>query len=116
MPEDVKRILADSIAQYERDTGKQLQPAQIERLIINVYAFRESLSRKSINEAFRQTFPQTATGLALDLCGETLGCYRLQDKPARTILRFLLVESIAQLLFQKALKLQSMMNCIFDVK
>ncbi|WGE52368.1 baseplate assembly protein [Actinobacillus equuli] len=88
VPEDVKRILADSIAQYERDTGKQLQPAQIERLIINVYAFRESLSRKSINEAFRQTFPQTATGFALDLCGETLGCYRLQDKPARTLLRF----------------------------
>lgn len=88
VPEDVKQVIADSIAQYERDTGKTLQPAQIERLIINVYAFRETLLRKGINEAFRQTFPQTATGIALDLCGESLGCYRLKDKPARTILRF----------------------------
>ncbi|TRC57199.1 phage baseplate protein, partial [Mannheimia haemolytica] len=23
-----------------------------------------------------------------DLCGETFGCYRLRDKPARTLLRF----------------------------
>ncbi|MGX2951555.1 baseplate assembly protein [Ursidibacter sp. B-7004-1] len=88
VPEDVKQILADSIAKYEADTGKVLQPAHIERLIINVYAFRELLTRKGINEAFRQTFPQTATGIALDLCGETMGCYRLKDKPACCILRF----------------------------
>ncbi|MDD7545234.1 baseplate J/gp47 family protein [Actinobacillus porcinus] len=88
VPEDVRQILTDSIQQYEQDTGKTLQPAHIERLIIQVYAFRELLTRKSINEAFRQSFPQTATGVALDLCGETFGCYRLQDKPARTLLRF----------------------------
>lgn len=88
VPEDIKQIVADSIAQYENETGKVLQPAHIERLIINVYAFRELLLRKGINEAFRQTFPQTATGLPLDLCGETLGCYRLKDKAARTRLRF----------------------------
>lgn len=86
--DDVKKIIADSIAQYEKDTGKTLQPAHIERLLINVYAYREFLTRQGINEAFRQTFPQTATGVALDLCGEPLGCYRLQNKPARTILRF----------------------------
>lgn len=86
--EDVKKIVADTIAQYEKDTGKTLQPAHIERLLINVYAYREFLIRQGINEAFRQTFPQTATGIALDLCGEPLGCYRLQNKPARTILKF----------------------------
>lgn len=86
--EDIKQIVADSIKQYEQATGKILQPAHIERLIIDVYAYRELLVRKGINEAFRQTFPQTATGIALDLCGEPLGCYRLQNKAARTILRF----------------------------
>lgn len=86
--EDVRNILTDTIAQYEKATGKTLQPAHIERLLINIYAYRETLTRQAINEAFRQTFPQTATGLALDLCGETLGCHRLQNKPARTILRF----------------------------
>lgn len=86
--DNVKSILRDAIAQYEKRTGKILQPAHIERLLINVYALRESLARQGINEAFRQTFPQYATGLALDLCGETFGCYRLLDKQARTILRF----------------------------
>ncbi|VEI30292.1 phage baseplate-like protein [Haemophilus parainfluenzae] len=86
--DNVESILRDAIAQYEKRTGKILQPAHIERLLINVYALRESLARQGINEAFRQTFPQYATGLALDLCGETFGCYRLLDKPARTILRF----------------------------
>lgn len=88
VPEDVKQILAEAIAQYEQQAGKVLQPAHIERLIINVYAYRELLTRKGINEAFRQTFPQTATGIALDLCGETMGCYRLTDKAARCLLRF----------------------------
>lgn len=86
--EDVKTVLAEAIADYEKRTGKTLQPAHIERSIIQTYAYREQLVRKGINHAFLQTFPQFATGLALDLCGETFGCYRLQDKPARTLLRF----------------------------
>lgn len=88
VPEDVKQILAETIAKYEQDTGKVLQPAHIERLIINVYAFREMLVRKGINEAFRQTFPQTATGIALDLCGGQVGCIRLKNQAARCMLRF----------------------------
>lgn len=86
--EDVKQILAESIADYEQRTGKILQPAHIERSIIQSYAYRELLVRKGINEAFLNTFPQFAKGLALDLCGEPMGCYRLQTKPARCILRF----------------------------
>ncbi|QIM66323.1 phage baseplate protein [Mannheimia granulomatis] len=88
VPEDVKQIVAETIAKYEQDTGKVLQPAHIERLIINVYAFRELLVRKGINEAFRQTFPQTATGIALDLCGGQVGCERLENQAARCMLRF----------------------------
>lgn len=86
--DDVKTVLAEAIADYEKRTGKILQPAHIERSIIQTYAYREQLLRKGINHAFLQTFPQFATGIALDLCGETFGCYRLRDKPARTLLRF----------------------------
>lgn len=86
--DDVKTVLAEAIADYETRTGKTLQPAHIERSIIQTYAYREQLVRKGINHAFLQTFPQFATGLALDLCGETFGCYRLQNKAARTLLRF----------------------------
>ena len=100
--DNVESILRDAIAQYEKRTGKILQPAHIERLLINVYALRESLARQGINEAFRQTFPQYATGLALDLCGETFGCYRLLDKPARTILRFSIKGDHPSVLIPKA--------------
>lgn len=86
--DDVRTILADTIADYEKRTGKTLQPAHIERSIIQSYAYREHLTRRGINEAFLQTFPQFATGLALDLCGEMMGCYRLKEQPARCMLRF----------------------------
>ncbi len=81
--DDIKQILADTIADYEQRTGKTLQPAHIERSIIQSYAYREMLVRQGINRAFLQTFPQFATGLALDLCGEPMGCYRLSDQAAQ---------------------------------
>lgn len=86
--DDVKKILSEIITDYETRTGKTLRPAHIERFIIQVYAYREQLIRKAINHAFSQTFPQFATGLALDLCGEQMGCYRLSSQYARTTLRF----------------------------
>ncbi len=90
---NVKEILADIIQDYESRTGKTLQPAHIERFIIQVYAYREQLMRKGINHAFAQTFPQFATGLALDLCGEQMGCYRLKAQYAKTTLRFRVAEN-----------------------
>ena len=86
--DDIKQILADTIADYEQRTGKTLQPAHIERSIIQSYVYREMLVRQGINHAFLQTFPQFATGLALDLCGEPMGCYRLSDQAAEVTLRF----------------------------
>ena len=61
--DNVESILRDAIAQYEKRTGKILQPAHIERLLINVYALRESLARQGINEAFRKPFHNTPRGL-----------------------------------------------------
>ena len=56
IPEDVKQIIADSIAQYEKATGKILQPAHIERLIIDVYAFRKLLIAKALTRRFVKRF------------------------------------------------------------
>lgn len=99
--DDVKVILAEAIADYEQRTGKTLQPAHIERSIIQTYAYREFLIRRGINEAFLQTFPQFATGLALDLCGEPFGCYRLRDKAARCVLRFSVVGEHSSIVIPK---------------
>ncbi len=86
--EDVQKIIRDTISQYERDAGKTLQPAHIERLLINTYAYRESLMRQQANHAYRQGFPQFASGAALDCHGEQVGAKRLSAKPALTTIEF----------------------------
>ena len=86
--DDLSEILAQTIADYEARSGKTLQPAHIERLLINTYAYRETLARKAVNEAYRQQHPRFATGLMLDLCGDDVSTPRLQAQPALTTLRF----------------------------
>nr|WP_279036914.1 baseplate J/gp47 family protein [Snodgrassella alvi] len=86
--DDLATILADTINDYQNRTGKTLQPAHIERLLINTYAYREALTRQQINEAYRQQHVRFATGLMLDLCGDDVNTPRLQAQPAQTTLRF----------------------------
>ena len=81
-------VLAAMITDYEARTGKKLQPAHIERLLINTYAYRETLLRQQINEAYRQQHVRYATGLMLDLCGDDVNTPRLQASAARCSIRF----------------------------
>lgn len=86
--DDLAKVLADTIADYEARSGKVLQPAHIERLLINTYAYREMLVRKAFNEAYRQQHPRFATGLMLDLCGDDVNTPRLEASAARCTIRF----------------------------
>lgn len=91
--DDLTEILAQTIADYEAKSGKTLQPAHIERLIINTYAYREMLTRKALNEAYRQQHPRFATGLMLDLCGDDVNTPRLEASASRCTVRFTLAAS-----------------------
>ncbi|ROV57152.1 baseplate assembly protein [Neisseria chenwenguii] len=86
--DDLAKVLAETIADYEQRSGKTLQPAHIERLLINTYAYRETLVRQSLNEAYRQQHPRFATGLMLDLCGDDVNTPRLLASAARCTIRF----------------------------
>ena len=86
--DDLATVLAATIADYEQRSGKVLQPAHIERLLINTFAYRETLARQQMNEAYRQQHPRFATGLMLDLCGDDVNTPRLAAQPALTTLRF----------------------------
>lgn len=86
--DDIGVIIRDIIKDYETRTGKTLQPAHIERLLINTFAYRELLLRKQINEAYRQQHVRYATGLMLDICGDDVGTPRLTAKPAVTTVQF----------------------------
>lgn len=81
-------VLAEMIADYEQRTGKTLQPAHIERLLINSFAYRETLLRQQVNEAYRQQHPRFAAGLMLDICGDDVNTPRLEASTARCTLRF----------------------------
>lgn len=88
---DPNQVTAGLIALYEATTGKTLQPAQPEMLLINLIAYRETLVRIAVQEAAKQNLLQYAIFPMLDYLGELVGCDRLPEQPAKTTLRFTLV-------------------------
>jgi len=85
---DPQAITAEIIAQYEKLSGKTLYPAQIDRLLVDVIAYRETLVRVAIQETAKQCLARFAVFPMLDYLGEGVGVTRLPAQPARTVLRF----------------------------
>ena len=88
---DPSQILADMVQQYQAITGRILQPAQVERLVIGAMAYRESMLRAQIQAAAVQNLVDYATAPALDLLGQLVGVTRLQSAGASTTIVFTLV-------------------------
>ena len=85
---DADKITSEMIAAYEAATEKTLYPAQAERLLINLWAYREMLIRTGIQEAAKQNLVAFAREPMLDYLGELVGVYRLPSQPATTMLQF----------------------------
>lgn len=83
-------VTTELIALYEQMTGKTLQPAQPEMLLINLIAYRESLLRIAIQEAAKQNLVEYANYPMLDYLGALVGVERLLSRPATTRIRFTL--------------------------
>jgi phage-related baseplate assembly protein len=83
-------ILADMIAEFEAAAGRTLYPAQVERLLINLYAYRESLVRNAIQYAGQQNLLAFASFPMLDYLVQLLNVTRLAAQPAVTTLQFTL--------------------------
>lgn len=94
---DVAQIVTDMIAffqtQFQSITGVPctLQPAQIERLIINMCAYREGLVRSAINETACQNLPQFSTAPVLDYICALFGVTRIPSQPTTCQIEFVLV-------------------------
>ncbi len=91
---DPNLILADMIAEFELASGRTLQPAQVERLLINLYAYRESLVRNAIQYAGEQNLLAFASFPMLDYLGQLLSVSRLASQPAVTTLQFTLTGAL----------------------
>lgn len=85
---DPAQIVSESIAFYEAQTGKILQPAQPERLLINDWAYREALLRNAINETGAQNLIDFATAPVLDYLAAFFGVTRLDAAPSTTTIEF----------------------------
>jgi phage-related baseplate assembly protein len=91
---DPNLILADMVAEFETAAGRTLQPAQVERLLINLYAYREALVRNAIQYAGQQNLLAYATFPMIDYLGQLLGVNRLGAQSAVTTLEFSLASSL----------------------
>jgi phage-related baseplate assembly protein len=87
-------ILADMISAFQTAAGRTLQPAQVERLLINLYAYRESLVRDAIQFAGEQTLLAFAAFPMIDYIGQLLGVTRLSAQGAVTTLQFTLQNAL----------------------
>jgi len=87
---DPQQVTADLITGWEQMTGKVLYPAQVERLLIDLAAYRETLVRIGIQEAAKLNLVAFSRYPMLDYLGELVGTYRLLGSPAATTLRFTL--------------------------
>lgn len=91
---DPQTVVQEMVAQYELVTGRTLYPAQVERLVIDLVAYRESLTREAIQDAGKQNLVTFARAPFLDYHGEFLGCKRLPGSSARALLRFSFAEAL----------------------
>jgi len=105
---DYEKIINELIASWEAQTGGKLDPAQVERLILNVIAYRENILKLAINEAAKQNLLAFAKGEKLDHLGALLGVQRLPSQPALTTLRFEFQEPLpVQILIPKGTQVRS---------
>lgn len=85
---DPQEVVRQMVAQYEQLTGKTLYPAQVERIQIDVAAYRESLVREAIQDAAKLNLVRFSRAPILDYLAENVGVQRLNAVAATTTLRF----------------------------
>ena len=79
---------------YEQKSGKVLQPAQIEKLMIDVGAYRETILRMDIQETAKKNLLSYAPLDILRHIGEPMGVEQLLADNAVTTLKFYVEEEL----------------------
>ncbi len=87
---DPNAVLNDMIASFQSLTNRTLYPAQVERLLIDLYAYRESLVRNAVQYAATQCLVAFSSYPMLDYLGQLVGVTRLASQGATCTLEFTL--------------------------
>lgn len=104
---DPQTIIAEMKADYEARTGKTLEPAQVETLLINAFAYRESLLRNQIQDAALQNLVAFARYPMIDFLGELVGVTRLIPQSAKTTILLTLTAGHGDIVIPSGLRVQS---------
>lgn len=104
---DAQVVLQDIIAKYEAETGKPLQPAQVERLVLNTFAYREVLLREQIQAAALMNLVRFSTAPVLDYLGELVGVKRLPASRAFCTVRLTLNSGHGDIVVPAGLRISS---------
>jgi len=83
-------ILNEMVSFYETELGITLQPAQVERILLNVWAYRESLLRSQVQAAATNNLISFSTAPVLDYLVELLGVTRLSATNSLVTIEFTL--------------------------
>lgn len=79
---DPNAIAQEMKVYFEGLLNKKIEPAQIEQLLINGWAYRESIIRNQINSAAVQNLVRFASAPVLDYLAELVGVTRIAAVPA----------------------------------
>lgn len=110
---NVNKILQELIADYQSRTGRILQPAQVETLFLNSWAYREGLLRSQIQQAAVQNLVDFAVSPILDYLGRLVGVNRLGSSAAQTTLRFMLIGGHGTGTIPEGIRVASVDNQVF---
>lgn len=89
---DIDKITQEWIEYYEGRTGKTLEPAQVERILIDLGVYRENLLRIEIQRVALQNLVNFSSGAVLEALGELVGVYKLGAEKTPTVIKFTLNE------------------------
>lgn len=104
---DATTIVNEMVADYELRTGRTLEPAQVETLLINSFAYRELLLRNQIQDASLQNLVEFARFPMLDHLGVLVGVTRLPAQLAQTTLLLTLVSGHGDIVIPAGLRVSS---------
>lgn len=109
-------IMAESKAKLEEILGREIQPAQVEQLILNFIVFRELLLLNRFNAGMRQMLYQFSTAPILDYLAGLVALERLPASRAGCTVRFKLVEGHGSVLIPEGTRVSSVDgNAIFRI-
>ena len=92
---DPNAVLNDMVASFQALANRTLYPAQVERLLIDLYAYRESLVRNAIQYAALQCMLAFSSYPMIDYIGQLVGVTRLPAAGASCTLQFTLASAQA---------------------